>query len=180
MKRETTYRKTEVVENSYGMLKPFNALEPSFRVEQLLSTEPEAMGEGLAKVKEDTSYIYAGYELIITGVYMTYKDGKGFDIFPDGSRMLILSLKDTEWEGRHTGDYTIIHEKDLEIIKDIEPHPKPVEPKQPDNTTVGIERKFIKDFIEAWEDGQGGDSQLYREAKNILESLTSTNQQTEE
>ena len=53
-------------------------------------------------------------ELPIIGVYMTYENGNGQGIYPDGSREFMLSLEGTKWEG---DEYTVIHEKDLDILE---------------------------------------------------------------
>jgi len=69
-----------------------------------------------ARVNINSKWIYAGATLKIIKIHQTYNDPLIEDIFPIGSKDYKLCLKGTEWEGRHGGDYTIIHERDLEIL----------------------------------------------------------------
>lgn len=71
---------------------------------------------GTAKVKDDSNYIYAGHTFPITGIYHIHKGGR---VFPDGSKDYYLSLIGSKFEERNgkKQEYTVIHEKHLEIIE---------------------------------------------------------------
>lgn len=69
---------------------------------------------GLAKVKEDSNYVYKGLTLSIVGIDITFQNGNGHGSYPDGTSNYILSLKGTEFSERK---YTVIHEKYLEILE---------------------------------------------------------------
>ena len=72
---------------------------------------------GTAKVKDDSNYIYAGHTFPITGIYHIHK-GKS-RVYADGSKEYYLSLIGSEFEERNgqKQEYTVIHEKHLEIIE---------------------------------------------------------------
>ena len=67
---------------------------------------------GTAKVKENTKWVYAGLTLPIIRIDSIVNNG--FGIYPDGSKHYRLSLEGTSFAERK---YTVIHEKDLEIIE---------------------------------------------------------------
>lgn len=82
---------------------------------ELFGLEYKTRYSGRAVVKNDSVLSGVGIpELPIIGLYMTYKNGNGHGIFPDGSREFKLSLKGTKWE---KDVYTVIHEKDLNILE---------------------------------------------------------------
>jgi len=74
--------------------------------------------ETIAKIKDDSKFIYKGLELPIIGLYMTIEDGMG--IYPDGTRSFDLSLMGTEFEKRGSGyhDYAVIEETEFEWMKE--------------------------------------------------------------
>lgn len=72
--------------------------------------------KGTAKIKDNSTYVYKGHTLEITGVYMEYKNGKGMGVYADGSREYKLSLKGTKFEENY-GTMSIIHDNHLENIE---------------------------------------------------------------
>lgn len=76
--------------------------------------------KGTAKVKDDSTYVYKGHTLEITGVYIDYKNGNGNGVYADGTREYNLSLIGTPFEGKQYGTGTVIHDKELEDIKLVE------------------------------------------------------------
>lgn len=72
--------------------------------------------KGTAKVKDDSTYVYKGHTLEITGIYIDYKNGKGVGIYADGTREYKLNLKGTEFHGKY-GTMTVIHDSHLEDIE---------------------------------------------------------------
>lgn len=70
---------------------------------------------GKAKVKDDSTYIYKGHTLEVTGVYIEYKNGNGHGVYADGSREYKVSLIGTPFEEKYKG--TVIHDKHLENLE---------------------------------------------------------------
>ncbi len=72
--------------------------------------------KGTAKVKDDSTYVYKGHTLEVTGVYMEYKNGNGNGVFPDGAREYKLNLIGTEFSPKY-GTMTVIDCSQLENIE---------------------------------------------------------------
>lgn len=69
--------------------------------------------KGTCKVKDDSTYIYKGKTLKITGIYQKYENGSGMGVFPDGARSYKLCLIGMGFE--YTS--TVIEDKHLENIE---------------------------------------------------------------
>jgi hypothetical protein len=70
--------------------------------------------KGTAKVKDDSTYVYAGFTFDVIGVYEFHNEKELDDIYPVGSITYKLSLKGTEWD---EWGYTVIHDSHLENIQ---------------------------------------------------------------
>lgn len=70
---------------------------------------------GTAKVKDDSTYVYKGHTLEVTGIYIDYKNGRGHGIFADGTREYKLNLVGTEFNPKF-GTMTVIHDTHLENL----------------------------------------------------------------
>lgn len=67
---------------------------------------------GKAKVKEDTTWIYAGHTLDIIG-FREEKNGSGQGVIADGARQYVLSLEGTDFKYSCTHIYC----HDLEVLE---------------------------------------------------------------
>ena len=70
--------------------------------------------KGTVKVKEDSTYRYAGLTLDIIGLHQLHTLERDDDIYPIGSATYKLSLIGTKWEKEQ--EYTVIHDSELEEI----------------------------------------------------------------